>query len=343
MKIGKLEIDSYVYIPPMAGVTDLAFRKMVRFFDKETLIATEMVSSKALMYNPNQSLMKLSPDEHPVGIQLFGHESEVMAKAAVLAEVQGADFLDINMGCPAPKITKGKDGAALMKEPDLAIEITKAVISSVKIPVTVKMRLGWDECEKNAPNLASRLEQVGVCAFTIHGRTREQGYTGAADWNAISQVKKSVSVPVFGNGDVRSPHDALKLLEVTGCDGVAIARATMGAPWLSMQINQFLKTGSFLPEPENIEKLALALKHLDELIKIKGETVGVREGRRHLINYTKGMPESAQIRAQIGQVNSRYEAKELLSRLKEELLNRMEKNNFVKEAETSKFKLISVK
>ena len=321
IKIGSLEVNSFVYIPPMAGVTDLAFRKMVRFFDKDTLIATEMVSSKALMFNPDQSLMKLSPDEHPVGIQLFGHEADVMAKAAVLAEAQGADFLDINMGCPAPKITKGKDGAALMREPDLAIEIAKAVINAVKIPVTVKMRLGWNECEKNAPDLAARLEQIGVCAFTIHGRTREQGYTGAANWQAISKVKKNVSVPVFGNGDVRSPYDALKLLEVTGCDGVAIARATMGSPWLSMQINQYLKTNTFSPDPTDEEKLDLALKHLDELIKIKGEIVGIREARRHLINYTKGMPNAAELRAKLGQVNSREQAYEIILRLKEELSN----------------------
>ena len=317
IKIGSLELNSYVYIPPMAGVTDLAFRKMIRLFDKDTLIATEMVSSKALMYNPNQSLMKLSEDEHPVGIQLFGHESEVMAKAAQMAEIQGADFIDINMGCPAPKITKGKDGAALMKEPALAIEITKAVISSVKIPVTVKMRLGWDECQKNAPELANRLEQVGVCAFTIHGRTKEQGYTGNADWLAISTVKKSVSVPVFGNGDVRTPFDALRLLETTGCDGVAVARATMGMPWLSKQINELFKTGKFTQDPTDIEKLDLALIHLNELVKIKGEVVGIREGRRHLINYTKGMPNGAKARLEIGQLNTRNDAEELLSRLKE--------------------------
>ena len=341
IKIGSLEINSYVYIPPMAGVTDLAFRKMVRMFDKETLIATEMVSSKALMFNPNQSLMKLSPDEHPVGIQLFGHEPEVMAKAAVLAEEQGADFLDINMGCPAPKITKGKDGAALMREPELAVEIIKAVINAVKIPVTVKMRLGWDECQKNSPDLAKRLEDIGVCAFTIHGRTREQGYTGNADWEAISVVKKSTSVPIFGNGDVRTPQDAKKLIEITECDGVAIARATMGSPWLSMQINQFLNTGSFSPEPSLSEKLDIALAHLDELIKIKGEYVGIREGRRHLINYTKGMPNSAQIRAQIGQINTREEAYNLLSRLKEELTNLVKRINLVKNTEMSEFDLIS--
>lgn len=324
IKIGSLELNSYVYIPPMAGVTDLAFRKMIRLFDKDTLIATEMVSSKALMYNPNQSLMKLSADEHPVGIQLFGHEAEVMAKAAQLAEMQGADFIDINMGCPAPKITKGKDGAALMKEPDLAVEITKAVIGSVKIPVTVKMRLGWDECQKNAPELARKLEQTGVCAFTVHGRTREQGYTGNADWFAISTVKKSVSVPVFGNGDVRTPLDALRLLETTGCNGVAVARATMGMPWLSRQINDLLKTGTFKQDPTDIEKLDLALIHLDELIKIKGEIVGIREGRRHLINYTKGMPNGAKARSEIGQINTRKDAEELLFRLKELSISSLE-------------------
>ncbi len=320
IKIGKLEINSYVYIPPMAGVTDLAFRKMIRLFDKETLIATEMVSSKALMYNPDQKIMKLSEDEHPVGIQLFGHEVDVMAKAALLAEAQGADFIDINMGCPAPKITKGKDGAALMKEPDLAVEIAKAVINAVKIPITVKMRLGWDECQKNAPDLAKRLEEVGVCAFTVHGRTREQGYTGSADWNAISEVKKIVSVPVFGNGDVRTPFDAQRLLETTGCDGVAIARATMGEPWLSKQINEYLRTGFFSPEPSVDEKVQLARIHLEELIKIKGEVVGIRESRRHLINYTKRLKNAAQVRAKIGQINSKGEAEELFLRLKEESL-----------------------
>ncbi len=319
IKIGKLEINSYIYIPPMAGVTDLAFRKMIRLFDKETLIATEMVSSKALMYKPDQSLMKLSSDEHPVGIQLFGHETDVMAKAALLAEAQGADFIDINMGCPAPKITKGKDGAALMREPDLAVDIAKAVVNAVKIPVTVKMRLGWDECQKNSPELAKRLEQIGICAFTVHGRTREQGYSGSADWNAISEVKKVVSVPVFGNGDVKTPFDAKKLLEITGCDGVAIARATMGEPWLSKQINEYLQTGFFSPEPSIDEKIELAKIHLNELIKIKGEVVGIRESRRHLINYTKGFPNAARIRAKIGSVNSKEEAESLLYELKCEL------------------------
>lgn len=321
IKIGNLELNSLVYIPPMAGVTDLAFRKMVRLFDKDSLIATEMISSKALMYNPEQKHMKLSVDEHPVGIQLFGHEPEVMINAARIAEEQGADFIDINMGCPAPKITKGKDGAALMREPELAVDIAKAVVDSVKVPVTVKMRLGWDECQKNAPELAKRLEQTGVKGFTVHGRTKEQGYSGKADWNAISKVKQSVSVPVFGNGDINTPEDALKLIEITNCDGVAVARATMGMPWLSKQINDFLSSGKHSGEPSDIEKINLAILHLDELIKIKGENIGIREARRHLANYTKGMPNSSKIRAEICQINSREGAVNLLTRLKEDLTN----------------------
>ncbi len=321
IKIGNLELNSFVYIPPMAGVTDLAFRKMVRVFDKDSLIATEMISSKALMYNPEQYRMKLSSDEHPVGIQLFGHEAEAMVNAARIAEEEGADFIDINMGCPAPKITKGKDGAALMREPELAVKIAKAVVDSVKTPVTVKMRLGWNECEKNAPELAKKLEQIGVKGFTVHGRTKEQGYSGKADWNAISKVKQSVSVPVFGNGDINSPEDALRLIEITNCDGVAIARATMGMPWLSKQINEFLSSGKHLDEPSDIEKVNLAILHLDELIKIKGENTGVREARRHLANYTKGMPNSAKIRAEICQINSREEGFNLLTKLKEDLTN----------------------
>jgi len=320
IKIGSLEINSYVYIPPMAGVTDIAYRKMVRLFDKETLMSTEMVSSKALMFRPDQPVMKLTDDEHPVGIQLFGHEVEAMSNAAKLAEEQGADFIDINMGCPVPKIVKGKDGAALMREPDLAIEVAKAVIDSVKIPVTVKMRLGWDSCNKNSPELAKRLEDIGVSAFTVHGRTRAQAYTGSADWEAIKLVKENVSVPVFGNGDVKTPYDAKKLLEITGCDGVAIARATMGAPWLSRQINEYLETGSFSPEPSQMEKLDLAILHVSEMIKLKGEYVGIRESRRHLINYTKGMPNSSKIRGDSGKVTSFEEAKELIDRLKEILL-----------------------
>ena len=319
IKIGSLEINSCVYIPPMAGVTDIAFRKMVRMFDKDTLLSTEMVSSKALLYTQDQKRMKLNEDEHPVGIQLFGHEVDTMKNAALMAQEQGADFIDINMGCPAPKITKGKDGAALMREPELAVSIAKAVVDTVKIPVTVKMRLGWDECSKNAPELAGMLEGIGVCAFTVHGRTREQRYLGEADWEGIAKVKKTVSVPVFGNGDVKLPFDAEKLINQTGCDGIAIARATMGEPWLSKQINDYLNTGSFKPSPDLSEKIELAFMHLEHLIAFKGEVIGIREARRHLINYLRGMPNSASVRAKLSQISTKNEARNLLDDLKKEL------------------------
>lgn len=321
IKIGNLELNSYVYIPPMAGVTDLAFRKVVRMFDKDTLLSCEMVSSKALLFNADQKRMKLSPDEHPVGIQLFGHEKDVMSKAAAIAEEAGADFIDINMGCPAPKITNGKDGAALMREPDLAVEIAKAVINAVKVPVTVKMRLGWDECSKNAPDLAARLECVGVSAFTVHGRTREQHYMGHADWQEMAKVKKRVKVPVFGNGDVRTPYDAMRLIEISRCDGVAIARGVMGSPWLSLQINEFLKTGKFIPEPNLQERIDIARVHIEELILIKGEDVGIREGRRHLINYVKGFPGASNLRAEVGKLKSRQDVNNFFVCLKRVIEN----------------------
>lgn len=318
IKIGKLEINGFVYIPPMAGVTNLAFRKVIRSFDKDSLIATEMVSSKALSFKPEQSRMELSNDEHPVGIQIFGHEPELMADAARMAEGEGADFVDINMGCPVPKITKGKDGAALMKEPDLACDIAKAVVNSVSVPVTVKMRLGWSECQMNAPELAKRLEDVGICAFTVHGRTREQKYSGSADWNEIKKVKDLVSVPVFGNGDVKSPEDAKKLIELTSCDGVAVARASMGSPWLTKQINDFLAYGTYENEPDANAKIEVALFHLEELIKLKGEKTGIPEARRHLMNYLKGFPKASKLRETVCHLSSRQEAIDFFNEIKAE-------------------------
>lgn len=342
ISIGSLEINSFVYIPPMAGITDLTFRKIVRMFNKNCLMSTEMVSSKALLFTKEHVRMKLSEDEHPVGIQLFGHEADVMAKAGEIAEEQGADFIDINMGCPAPKITNGKDGAALMREPDLAVRIACAVVNAVKVPVTVKMRLGWDECKKNAPALALRLQEIGICAFTIHGRTREQGYSGKADWAGIAKVKEVVSVPVFGNGDIRTPYDAKELIDVTGCDGVAVARAVTGSPWLPKQIDQYLTKGSFDQVPTEIKKIDLAVLHLEELIRTKGVLIGMKDARRHLINYVKGMPGSSQLRTELSFIKTREEALTLLNRLKEKLQNN-KVNTSYSDSETREFDLISIK
>lgn len=315
IQIGSLTLKGRVYVPPMAGVTDLIFRRIVRKVDPTCMMATEMVSSRSLMYKPDSKIMELGQEEHPVGIQIFGHEPDVMAQAAVLAEARGADFLDINMGCPVPKITNGKDGCALMREPELAREIVSSVKSSVKIPVTVKFRLGWDETSKNCVQFGEMIQSAGASAVTVHGRTRAQRYSGTADWNFISQVKKALSIPVFGNGDVFTPQDAMKLLEVTGCDGVAVARGTLGNPWLIPRITKYLDLGILDEGPDTTERLILALAHAAGLIQYKGLRVGTQESRRHLTNYTKGIAHSAPFRARLTQVQSLNEIVEIMSEL----------------------------
>lgn len=318
IKIGSLTVKGRVYVPPMAGVTDIVFRSIVRKVDTGCLLATEMVSSKGLMYKPECRIMDLSADEHPIGIQIFGHEPEVMAKAATLAEAKGADFVDINMGCPVPKITNGKDGCALMREPDLAKEIIVAVKESVSIPVTVKFRLGWDESSKNCIEFGEMIEEAGASAVTVHGRTRAQRYAGAADWSMIKHVKAALSIPVFGNGDVFEPEDALRLLEATGCDGVAVARGTLGNPWLIPRITRYLDEGILDEPPDSVEKLILAVHHCLGLMAYKGVRVGTSESRRHLINYTKGIHKSAPYRNRLTQINSAREVVDILAELAEQ-------------------------
>jgi tRNA-dihydrouridine synthase B len=316
IKIGELEIQGCVYIPPMAGYTDLVYRKLCREFDPDVLLSTEMLSSKALSIEKESVYKAQIPEgENLTGIQLFGHEPEIMSQSAIKAEKLGARFIDINMGCPVPKIVNGKDGAALMKEPDLALKIVQAVISSVSIPVTVKMRLGWCEASLNARQLAEAFQEAGVKALTIHGRTRTQRYEGKADWYKISDVVKSVSIPVFANGDVKNLNDAQKILEITGASGLAIARATMGRPWFSRQINEFFKTGKFLNEPSPEERISLALRHCKMLIEFRGEQVGAREARKHIVNYVSGIKGASQVRAKLSSLNSYEAAQEILSNL----------------------------
>jgi len=318
IQIGSLTVNGRVYVPPMAGVTDIVYRSIVRKVDKGCLLATEMVSSKSLMFQPESSIMDLAPDEHPIGIQIFGHEPEVMAMAAKLAEAKGADFLDINMGCPVPKITNGKDGCALMREPDLAREIVIAIKDSVSIPVTVKFRLGWDDNSKNCVQFGEMIEGAGASAVTVHGRTRSQRYAGTADWSMIAHVKKALSIPVFGNGDVFEPEDALRLLEATGCYGVAVARGTLGNPWLIPRITKYLDYGILDPAPDSVEKLILAMHHCIGLMAYKGIRVGTSESRRHLINYTKGMHKIAPYRNRLTQINSAREVVDILAELAEQ-------------------------
>lgn len=317
IQIGSITLKSRVYVPPMAGVTDLVFRDIVRQVDPNCLLSTEMVSSRALMNRPECRIMDLSVTEHPIGIQLFGHEPDVMAAAAQMAEKKGADFVDINMGCPVPKITKGKDGCALMKEPDLAREIISTVKSAINIPLTVKFRLGWDDSSRNAVEFGEMVEGAGASAVTVHGRTRQQLYSGKADWNFISKVKAALSIPVFGNGDVFEPEDAIRLLEITGCDGVAVARGTLGNPWLIPRITRYIDEGILTPAPDDVDRLILAYLHCVWLTRYKGPRIGSNESRRHMTHYTKGMTGAAPFRARLTQITCAQDAADILAELSE--------------------------
>jgi len=301
IQIGKLTIEAPLISPPMAGVTNLAFRRILREHGVG-LASTEMVSDQGLLHNASESfrIMRLDPDEHPVSVQLFGGDPGSMARAARLVAQTGCDVLDINMGCPAPKITKGRGGSALLREPDVAVAVVEAVVDAVApLPVTVKMRTGWDQDSIVAPDLAPRLERAGARMITVHGRTKAQAYTGHADWTLIRRVKEAVSVPVIGNGDVWTPQDAARLLEETGCDGIAIARPSLGNPWIFSRTLHYLHTGEVPPEPTAEERVATALRHLHLLVEIKGEYIGVREMRKHAAWYTKGIPGAAAARSRV--------------------------------------------
>lgn len=320
--IGPIKLNGCVYIPPMAGVTDLAYRELCRSFDPDVLLSTEMLSSKALTYAARHSKthkhaqrLDIPENDALTGVQIFGHEPEIMAEAARIATEAGAKFIDINMGCPVPKIVKGMDGAALMREPDLACDIVRAVKAATDLPVTVKTRLGWCSESINSPELARRFEDLGVAALTIHGRTRAQKYTGNANWEMIRNVVEAVKIPVFANGDICTLDDARRVLEITGAAGMAIARATMGKPWFSRQVNHYIKTGEVLPEPSTEEKLRLALKHCELLVTYKGPEIGIRESRRHINNYTAGMNGAARLRGRINAIRDFTEAKEAILEL----------------------------
>jgi tRNA-dihydrouridine synthase B len=315
VQIGPFTLKSRVYVPPMAGVTDLVFRQIVRGIDPGCMMSTEMVSSRALLARPESRIMDLAPDEHPIGIQIFGHEPEVMAHAAQLAEAKGADFVDINMGCPVPKITKGKDGCALMREPDLARDIISSVKAAIKIPVTVKFRLGWDDSTRNAVEFGEMVEAAGASMVTVHGRTRQQLYSGEADWHFIAKVKAALSIPVFGNGDVFSPENAATLLEITNCDGVAVARGSLGNPWLIPRITKYLEEGILDDPPDDIERLTCAYMHCMGLVRYKGPRVGVNESRRHLTQYTKGIVGASPYRVRLTQIACADDAAQIMAEL----------------------------
>ncbi|EQH97377.1 TIM-barrel, nifR3 family protein [Clostridioides difficile F314] len=292
----------------MAGVTDLPFRLIC----KEQgcgLLYTEMINGKALCYDDENTkkMLKIEEEEHPVAVQIFGSEPEFMGRAAEIMNDYSNEILDINMGCPAPKVVKNGDGSALMKNPKLAEEVLRAVVKNSKKPVTLKIRKGWDDNSVNAVEIAKIAEDCGISALAIHGRTREQFYTGKADWDIIAEIKKNLSIPVIGNGDVFTIEDSINMLDKTGCDAIMIGRGAQGNPWIFKRINHYMNTGEILPEPTLNEKISTAIKHLKLAVEEHGEYVAVREMRKHIAWYLKGLRNSAKLRDEINKIEDYQE------------------------------------
>ena len=305
MKIGNVTLNNSIILAPMAGVTDLPFRLLCKE-QGAGLVCMEMISAKAVLYNNKntESLLEIHPQEGPVSLQMFGSDPDIMGKIAKQLEERPFSILDINMGCPVPKIVNNGEGSALMKNQKLAGEIVAAVVRAIQKPVTVKIRSGFDKDHINAVEMAKVIENAGAAAITVHGRTREQFYAGRADWEIIARVKDAVSIPVIGNGDVTDGESAGKLLLQTGCDGVMIGRAARGNPWLFRQIAAYLEKGEILPAPSMEEKKEMILRHAELQLEIKGEYTGVREMRKHLSWYTAGLPGSARLRGCVNQAES---------------------------------------
>lgn len=321
MKFGTVETPNNVFLAPMAGITDLPFRLICKEFGVG-MMTTEMVSAKGLLYENGKTneLLYIDPKEHPIGAQLFGSDPKILSEMAKQVEQSEVDFIDINMGCPAPKITKNGEGSALLKNPELIGEIVYAVSKALTKPLTVKIRKGFDDESVNAVEVAKIIEQAGASAIALHGRTREQFYSGVADWDIIKEVKKSISIPLIGNGDVKAPQDAKRMLEYTGCDAVLIARAAQGNPWIFKRTVHYLETGELLPEPTFEERIPVILKHAKLLEAYKGEYVGMREMRSHLTSYVRGVHGAADLRRTLTSI----ETYEDIERLLDECLKRLQ-------------------
>ena len=318
MRIGNFDFPIPVFLAPMAGVTDTPYRILAREMGCP-LVYSEMVSDKGINYRNEHTLKMLHTEEleRPMAMQLFGAEPDSVARAAAYIEsLHCADILDFNMGCPAPKVVKNHEGSAMMLDPERSYKVLKALVGAVSMPVTVKMRIGWDEKHINVLEMAKLAEEAGVQAVAVHGRTREQFYRDQADWKIIRQVKESLHIPVIANGDIRSVQDLIKIREVSGCEAVMVGRAAQGNPWIFRQLTQYLKTGEILPGPTMDERKEVIIRHLDMLLKFKGDYVGPREMRKHATWYTRGIKGNAELRVQFNKAETRDDFLRILEKMK---------------------------
>lgn len=316
LKIGNVKLENSYILGPMAGVTDLPFRLLCKE-QGAGLVCMEMISAKGILYNSKntESLLKIHPKETPVSLQLFGSDSRIVSEMAKRIEERPFAILDINMGCPVPKVVKNGEGSALMKDPKRVYELVSAVVKAIQKPVTVKIRKGFDETSINAVEIARIIEEAGASAVAVHGRTREQYYAGKADWEIIRKVKEAVSIPVIGSGDVTSGEKAISMREQTGCDGVMIARGAQGNPWIFLELTEYEKTGK-LPQRPGIEEVkAMMLRHAKLQLEQKGSYIGIREMRKHIAWYTKGLHGASRLRSEINGVESYEELENILTSL----------------------------
>ena len=321
LKIGPITLDNPVILAPMSGVSDMPFRRLAKRCGAG-LVVSEMIASQA-MIRANRQTMKMATscaEEFPMSVQLAGCEPEVMAEAAKLNQDRGAAIIDINMGCPVKKVVNGDAGSALMRNEKLAGDIIAAVVKAVDLPVTLKMRTGWDMDRRNAPTLARIAQDAGVQMVTVHGRTRNQLYNGHADWSFIRQVKEAVSIPVIGNGDINTFEDATEMLRLSGADGAMIGRGSYGRPWFPGQVAHYLATGERRPDPSLQDQFAILIEHFDSMIEHYGEETGCRLGRKHMAWYTKGLPGSAEFRNEVNKSLSAKAVKEMMQAFYEPLL-----------------------